>query len=92
MNFEKKSTTLSRVILQVWMRFDDPPNANLSILGNTERATNIVVEIMTPRFKDGYITYDLRVLDGEPPAEGGLAALFVDYWVGPRLAVCHGNY
>ncbi|MEX0999427.1 MAG: hypothetical protein WD000_05635 [Thermodesulfobacteriota bacterium] len=70
----------------------DPPNANLSILGDKEGATNIVVEIMNPQFKDGNITYDVKVLDGEPPAEGGLSALFIDYWIGPRGAVCHRNY
>jgi len=70
----------------------DPPNANLSILGDKEGATNIVVEIMNPQFKDGNLTYDVKVLDGEPPAQGGLSALFIDYWIGPRGAVCHRNY
>ena len=70
----------------------DPPNANLSILGEKEGATNIVVEIMNPRFKDGDITYDVKVLDGDPPAEGGLSALFIDWWVGPRGAVCYRNW
>jgi hypothetical protein len=45
----------------------DPPNANLSILGDNEGATNIVVELMNPQFKDGNLTYDVKVLDGEPP-------------------------
>lgn len=70
----------------------DPPNANLSILGDKEGATNIVVEITNPRFKDGNITYDIKVLDGTPPKEGGLAALFIDWWVGPRGAVCQRNW
>ncbi len=70
----------------------DPPNANLSILGDKEGATNIVVELMNPQFKDGNLTYDIKVLDGEPPAEGGLSALFIDYWIGPRGAVCRRNY
>ena len=70
----------------------DPPNANLSILGDKEGATNIVVEIMNPRFKDGNITYDVQVLDGTPPKEGGLSALFIDYWIGPRGAVCTRNW
>jgi hypothetical protein len=70
----------------------DPPNANLSILGDKEGATNIVVEVMNPRFKDGNLTYDVKVLDGDPPAKAGLAALFIDYWIGPRGAVCHRNW
>jgi hypothetical protein len=65
----------------------DPPKANLSILGDKEGATNIVVEVMNPRFKDGNLTYDVKVLDGDPPAKGGLAALFIDYWIGPRGAL-----
>ncbi|MEM7008266.1 MAG: hypothetical protein AAF462_03950 [Thermodesulfobacteriota bacterium] len=70
----------------------DPPNANLSILGDKEGATNIVVELMDPEFADGNITYKVKVLDGDPPAEGGLAALFIDWWVGPRGAVCRRNW
>lgn len=70
----------------------DPPNANLSILGDKEGATNIVVELMNPRMEDEDITYDIKVLDGAPPKEGGLSSLFIDWWVGPRGAVCHRNW
>lgn len=70
----------------------DPPNANLSILGDKEGATNIVVEIMNPRMQGEDLTYDIKVLDGTPPKEGGLSSLFIDWWVGPRGAVCHRNW
>ena len=49
----------------------DPPNANLSILGDKEGATNIVVELMNPRMEGEDITYDIKVLDGNPPKECG---------------------
>ncbi len=72
---------------------NDPPNANLSILGSEEGATNIVVEISNPVLSEkGDLTYDVKVLDGEPPAEGGLSSLFIDWWVGPRGAVCQRNW
>jgi hypothetical protein len=67
----------------------DPPNANLSILGKTEGATNIVVEITNPRINGNDLIYDVRVLEGNPPATGGASSLFIDWWVGPRGAVCH---
>lgn len=71
---------------------EDPPNANLSILGDKEGATNIVVELMNPRMEGEDITYDIKVLDGNPPKEGGLSSLFIDWWVGPRGAVCYRNW
>lgn len=72
---------------------NDPPNANLSILGENEGATNVVVEITNPSLSEkGDLTYDVRVLDGDMPSEGGLSSLFIDWWVGPRGAVCHRNW
>ena len=66
----------------------DPPNANLSILGEKEGAVNIVLELSGPRLKDNNLTYDIKVLEGKPPEEGGISSLFIDWWAawgpGPR--------
>jgi hypothetical protein len=71
---------------------NDPPNANLSILGEKEGATNIVVELTNPRIEGKDFIYDIRVLEGTPPEKGGISTLFIDWWVGPRGAVCHRNW
>lgn len=74
---------------------NDPPNANLSIIGDKEGMTDtdVVVELMNPTLSEkGDITYDVKVLDGTMPAEGGLTSLFIDWWVAPDGAVCHYNW
>ncbi len=55
----------------------DPPNAVLSILGQTN-PQDIVVVLKNPQLKDGDLIYDVRVLDGNKQATGGESALFID--------------
>lgn len=72
---------------------NDPPNASLSVLGEKEGSTDIIVEISNPSLSEkGDLTYDVRILDGTPPAKGGLASLVIDWWVGPGGATCWRNY
>ncbi len=59
---------------------EDPPNANLSILGEKEGATNVVVELSNPRIKGKDFIYDVRILEGTPPKVGGISSLFIDWW------------
>lgn len=94
--------------LQIWAEGadsfkNDPPNANLSILGEKEGVTNIVVEISNPKLINNNLTYDIKVLDGELPEKGGISSLFIDWWAawgpGPRRyygpgpgVYCHRSY
>ena len=56
---------------------DDPPNATLSIFG-PEEVTDVVVELSNPRISGDTMTYDVIVLDGDPPSEGQECSLFID--------------
>ncbi|MDG4596009.1 MAG: hypothetical protein P9F75_10045 [Candidatus Contendobacter sp.] len=55
----------------------DPPNATLSILGSGKVA-DVVVVLRDPVLKGDELSYDTRVLEGEMPADGGAASLFID--------------
>lgn len=55
----------------------DPPNATLSIFD--ERAlSQVVVTLRNPVLAGDTLTYDVRVLQGEMPAKGGLISVFID--------------
>jgi len=55
----------------------DPPNATLSILGDAD-IDDVVVVLSEPVLSGSKLTYSVRVLDGEIPASGGAASLFID--------------
>lgn len=55
----------------------DPPNATLSMLEG-DAMENVVLEIRNPRLEGGDLSYDVRVLEGTPPASAGPASLFID--------------
>jgi len=55
----------------------DPPNANLSVLEGNEMA-NSVLELREPRLAGRDLSYAVKVLEGQPPARGGPASLFID--------------
>jgi hypothetical protein len=55
----------------------DPPNATLSILSG-DNVSNVVVELRNPRISADALTYDVRTLEGTPPAHGGACSLFID--------------
>jgi hypothetical protein len=55
----------------------DPPNANLSIFDEGE-VTDVVVVLRDPVLAGDELSYQIRVLEGEMPAQGGAASLFID--------------
>jgi hypothetical protein len=60
----------------------DPPNATLSIFAQDDKSkvTDVVVELSRPQLRGNDLVYDVHRLDGDLPAQGGPAALFID-WV-----------
>src|SRR6267154_6320192 len=55
----------------------DNPNATLSIF-NGDNVSDLVVELSNPQLSGDDLTYDARILEGTPPANGGACALFID--------------
>lgn len=55
----------------------DPPNATLSTYLD-DKMVDSVVELTNPQFADGNLTYDVKILEGAPPASGGACSLFID--------------
>ena len=55
----------------------DPPNATLSIFGE-QALTQVVATLRNPVLTGDTLTYEIRVLQGEMPAKGGLVSVFID--------------
>jgi hypothetical protein len=55
----------------------DNPNATLSVFGG-DNVSDLVVELSNPQLFGDDLTYDVRLLEGTPPANGGACALFID--------------
>jgi len=55
----------------------DNPNATLSIFRG-DNVSDLVVELSNPQLSGNDLTYDARILEGTPPANGGACALFID--------------
>src|SRR5438046_10641114 len=55
----------------------DNPNATLSVFGG-DNGSDLVVELSNPQLSGNDLTYDARILEGTPPANGGACALFID--------------
>src|SRR5262245_11959640 len=55
----------------------DPPNATLSALSGGS-VSDVVVVLSNPRLNGDDLTYDVRVLEGTPPAQGKDCSLFID--------------
>ena len=68
----------------------DPPNATLSIL-NPNGAQEVVVEITNPTLSGQDLSYDVKVLQGTPPAKGGISSLFIDWYSYYYNDYCHRN-
>ena len=65
-----------------WDKGDDsfesnPPNAVLSIF-RPDMVSDVVVELMNPELVGKDLNYEVVILDGEMPADGGPSALFID--------------
>jgi hypothetical protein len=56
---------------------DDPPNADLSLLEG-ERVENIVLTLHEPELAGQDLSYRVDLLEGELPATGDAASLFID--------------
>lgn len=68
--------------VQLWSAIQDsfsadPPNAALALLDEPGKPP-IVVELMTAALDGDQLSYKVRVLDGELPAESGPVSLFID--------------
>jgi hypothetical protein len=55
----------------------DPPNATLSIFSG-DKVSDVVMVLRNPRLSGDDLTYDVRSLEGTPPAQGGACSLFID--------------
>src|SRR5438067_11032290 len=55
----------------------DNPNATLSVFSG-DNVSDLVVELSNPQLAGNDLTYDVRILEGTPPAKGGACALFID--------------
>jgi hypothetical protein len=55
----------------------DPPNAVLSVLGD-DGAGDSVVELSNPQINGYQISYQVKLLNGEPPKQFNTASLFID--------------
>src|SRR5213595_1044643 len=55
----------------------DNPNATLSVF-NSDNVSDLVVKLSNPQLSGTDLTYDARILEGTPPANGGACALFID--------------
>jgi hypothetical protein len=55
----------------------DNPNATLSVFSG-DNVSDLVVELSNPQLSGDDLTYDVRLLEGTPPANGGACALFID--------------
>ena len=54
-----------------------PPNADLAILEG-DKMDNVVVTLHNPKLEGGDLSYRVDVLEGQLPASGGAASLFID--------------
>ena len=55
----------------------DNPNATLSIFSG-DNVSDLVVELSNPQLSGDDLTYDVRLLEGTPPANAGPCTLFID--------------
>ena len=68
----------------------DPPHATLSLLGQGD-AADVVVELRDPVLKGDELSYGASVLQGEMPAKGGVASLFIDVVGMPATAMTNAG-
>ncbi len=55
----------------------DPPNGTLSVVEGGAM-DNVVMTLREPRLAGRDLIYEVKVLEGTPPASGGAASLFID--------------
>ena len=55
----------------------DPPNGTLAVVEG-EAMDNVVMTLRNPQLAGGDLSYEVKVLEGTPPASAGAASLFID--------------
>jgi hypothetical protein len=72
----------TEALLDEWSSGDfakDPPNATVSVLSKDgATAHDVVVELRSPHLEGDKLTFDVRVLEGDPAGADGPASIFVD--------------
>jgi hypothetical protein len=68
----------------------DPPNANLSVFSDG-KVSDVVVELRNPKLTGQDLSYDVRVLEGKMPEEGGACSLFIDVIGMPATPVSYAG-
>jgi hypothetical protein len=73
---------LTEAFVPFWSEGDDsfekdPPNADLAVLEANQDA-DVVLTLHEPRLLGRDLSYRVDVLEGQPPAIGGAASLFID--------------
>jgi hypothetical protein len=68
----------------------DNPNATLSIFSG-DNVADLVVELSNPQLSGDDLTYDVRLLEGTAPANGGACALFIDVIGMPATPVSYAG-
>jgi hypothetical protein len=56
----------------------DPPNALLTFPDPTGALEDVVLELKSPRLRDGRLTYSVEVLEGSLPEAAGPCTLLID--------------
>jgi hypothetical protein len=68
----------------------DNPNATLSVFSG-DNVSDLVVELSNPQLSGNDLTYDARILEGTPPANGGACSLFIDIIGMPATPVSYAG-
>jgi hypothetical protein len=68
----------------------DNPNATLSVFSG-DNVSDLVVELSNPQLSGSNLTYDVRILEGTPPVNGGACALFIDVIGMPATPVSYAG-
>jgi hypothetical protein len=68
----------------------DNPNATLSVFSG-DNVSDLVVELSNPQLSGDDLTYDVRLLEGTPPANGGACTLFIDIIGMPATPVSYAG-
>ncbi len=55
----------------------DPPNATVSVLGD-EKVGELVATLRNPRLEGDDLTYEIDVIEGKLPENGGPCSVFID--------------
>lgn len=69
----------------------DNPNANLSVLEKDKFNADIVVTLSKPVLKGDELSYEVKILEGNMPAVGGPASLFIDIIGMPMTPVSYAG-